>query len=62
MGIDGTRRQQQQKEALQLVVCGGGQNEGRASSRIPVVHFGVNANEAKVFRAHAAPLGLCVTT
>ena len=24
-----------------------------------VVQFGVNANEGKVFKAHAAPLGLC---
>ena len=24
-----------------------------------VVQLGVNANEAKVFKAHAAPLGLC---
>ena len=36
----------------------GGQHEWRASNRILVVQLGVNANEAKVFRAHEAPLGL----
>ena len=59
--IDGTRRRQQQKEeALQLVgaACGG-QYDWRAPNRILLVQFGVNANEAKARRAHAAPLGLC---
>ena len=37
----------------------GGQYEWRAPNRILVVQLGVNANEAKVFRAHAASLGLC---
>ena len=37
----------------------GGQYEWRAPNRILVVQIGVNANEAKVFQAHAAPLGLC---
>ena len=33
--------------------------EGRAPNRILVVQIGVNANEAKVFKAHATPLVLC---
>ena len=37
----------------------GGQNEWRAPNRILVVQLGTNANEAKVFRAYAAPQGLC---
>ena len=37
----------------------GGQHEWRAPNRILVVQFGVNANAAKVFEEHAAPLGLC---
>ena len=37
----------------------GGQYEWRAPNRVRVVQLGVNANEAKVFKAHAAPLGLC---
>ena len=37
----------------------GGQYEGRAPNRILVVQLGANANEAKVFKAHAASLGLC---
>ena len=36
----------------------GGQYEWRAPNRILVVQIGVNANETKVFKAHAAPLGL----
>ena len=39
-------------------VCGG-KYEWRASNRILVVQVGTNANEAKVFRAHAAPQGSC---
>ena len=37
----------------------GGQYERRAPNRILVVQIGANANEAKVFKAHASPLGLC---
>ena len=37
----------------------GGQYERRAPNRILVVQLGVKANEAKVFRAHAASQGLC---
>ena len=37
----------------------GGQCEWRAPNRILVVQLGVNANEAKVFKAHVAQLGLC---
>ena len=36
----------------------GGQYEWRAPNRILVVQLGVNANDAKVFKARAAPLGL----
>ena len=36
-----------------------GHYEWRAHNRILVVQLGTNANEAKVFKAHAAPLGLC---
>ena len=32
---------------------------GVRPNRILVVQLGVNVNEAKVFKAHAAPLGLC---
>ena len=34
----------------------GGQYEWRMPNRILVVQLGVNANEAKVFKAHAAKL------
>ena len=37
----------------------GGQYEWRAPNRILVVQLAANANEAKVFKAHAPPLGLC---
>ena len=37
----------------------GGQYEWRAPNRILVVQLGVNANAAKVSKAHAAPWGLC---
>ena len=40
-------------------ICGG-KYAWRALNRILVVQLGTNANEAKVFKAHAAPLG-CVT-
>ena len=33
--------------------------EWRALNRILVVHLGTNEDEAKVFRAHASPQGLC---
>ena len=39
--------------------AGGGQYEWRAPSRILVVQLGTNASGAKVFKAHAAPHGLC---
>ena len=32
---------------------------GRAPNRRLVVQLGTDANDAKVFRAHAAPQGLC---
>ena len=37
----------------------GGQYDWRAPNRIPAIQTSANANEAKVFKAHAAPLGLC---
>ena len=37
----------------------GGQYEWEAPNRILVRQLGVNANEAKSVKAHAAPLGLC---
>ena len=37
----------------------GCQHEWRTPNRILMVQLGVNANEAKVFKAHTAPLGLC---
>ena len=58
MGIDGNRRQQQQKEeALQLVV----RNLRRKYEwrGLLVVQLGRNEEEAKVFKAHAVPQGLC---
>ena len=39
----------------------GGRYEWRAPNRILVVQLGTNAHEAKVFKAHAAPQGLCET-
>ena len=41
------------------MACGEAKYEWTAPNRIPLVQPGVNANAAKVFRAHAAPLGLC---
>ena len=38
-----------------------GKYEWRAPKRILVVQLGINANEAKVFKVHAAPQGLCGT-
>ena len=37
----------------------GGQHEWKAPNRILGVQLGGNANEAKVFKAHAAPVELC---
>ena len=37
----------------------GGKYELRAPNRILVVQLGTDASEGKVFRAHAAPQGLC---
>ena len=60
MGIDGTRRRQQQKKRCSWwCAVRGGKYEWRAPNRILVVQLGGNANEAKVFKAHAAPLGQC---
>ena len=37
----------------------GGQHDWRAPNSKQVIQLGVNANEANVYRAHVAPLGLC---
>ena len=57
--IDGTRRQQQQEEAPQLVVCGVWRQlrVECAPTGYWFVQHGTNANDAKVFKAHAAPQG-----
>ena len=59
VGVDGTRRRQQQKEeALQLVVCSMWR-QIRMESAVYWWCSWANANEAKVLKAHAAPLELC---
>ena len=68
VGIDGTRRvstghgdgshRKKMHCSWWCAVCGG-KYEWRAPNRILVVQLGANANEVKVFEAHAAPLGLC---
>ena len=51
MSIHGSwRRQQKEKEALQLVVRG-----WRAPNRMLAVQFGTDVSEAKVCKVHAAP-------
>ena len=57
VGIDGNSRKKKQCKWW-CATCGG-QYEWRAPNRILVVQLGVNANEAKVFKAHAALLRLC---
>ena len=54
---DGDNRKKKHCSWL-CAVCGG-KYEWRAPNRILVVQLGTNANEAQVFRAHAAPQGLC---
>lgn len=54
------RRRQQQEETLQLVVRDlWWSDEWRAPNRILVVQIGTDASQAKVFKAHAVPQGLC---
>ena len=53
---DGNNRKKKQC-SWWCVACG--QHDWRAPNRILVVQLSASANEAKVFRAHAAPLGLC---
>ena len=55
------RWQQLKEQALRLVVRGLWRpiRIGERLTGYWWLHLGVNANEAKVFRAHAAPLGLC---
>ena len=61
VGIDGTRtRQEQEEEALQLVVCGMWRQVRMESAQQDTgEQLSTNTNEAKVFKAHAAPHGLC---
>ena len=54
---DGNNRKTKQRNWW-CAACGG-QQDWRAPNRILVVQLGVNANDAKVFKAHAAPFGLC---
>ena len=54
---DGNNRKK--KHCNWLCAAVRGPYEWRAPNRILVVQIGVNANEAKVFKAHTAPLGLC---
>ena len=54
---DGTNRKE--KQCSWWCAAGGGQYEWRAPTRIWVVQIGVDADRAKVFKAHTAPMGLC---
>ena len=54
---DGNNRKKKHRSCW-CAVCGG-QYELRAPDRILVMQLGANANEAKVFKAHTAPQGLC---
>ena len=54
---DGNNRKK--KHCSWWCAASGGQYDWRAPNRILVVQLGANANEAQVFRAHAAPQGLC---
>ena len=48
------------QEAQQLVVCGLWRKyDWRAPNRLLVVQTGESASQAKVFKAHALPQGLC---
>ena len=53
---DGNRKKKHSK--WWCAVCGGNY-EWRASTRTLVVQLGTNANGVKVFKARAAPPGLC---
>ena len=54
---DGNKRKK--KHCSWWCAACGGQYEWRAPNRILVVQLSANANEAEVFKAHTAPLGLC---
>ena len=54
---DGNNRKK--KQCTRWCAACGGRNDWRAPNRILVAQLGANANEAEVFRAHAAPQGLC---
>ena len=56
---DGCANNRKKKHCNWWCAACGGQYEWRAPNSILVVQLGVNANETKVFKAHAAPLGLC---
>ena len=53
--VDRTRRLQQEEEALWWCAVCGGKYERRPPSRILLMQLDTNKEEAKVFRAHAAP-------
>ena len=60
MGLLSARRRQPQEEAVRLVVCGLCRPvRWRAPNRVLVIQDSVDPREAKVFRSHAAPQGLC---
>ena len=54
---DGSNRKK--KQCCWWCAACGGQYDWRGSNRIQVILLILDANEAKVFKAHAAPLGLC---
>ena len=54
---DGNNRKQEQ--CIWWCAACGGQYDWRAPNRILVIQVSVDPREAKVFRAHAAPQGLC---
>ena len=57
VGVIGAwRRQLQKEETVLLVVCS---MRRPTPNRILVIQLSLDANETKVFKAHAAPLGLC---
>ena len=54
---DGNNRKE--KQCSWWCAACGGQYDWRAPNKVLVIQDGVDPREAKVFRAHAAPQGLC---
>ena len=54
---DGSNREE--KQCCWWCAACGGHYDWRAPNRILVIQLSANVNEANVFKAHAAPLGLC---